>query len=195
MWIWKKTNTSQQNHYQGGGSIAGTAVDLTEIAVGTDEDTRVGNRIEATSMQLKYWCYGPTGATATPGELEGVRIIIFQWHPATDPVGTDILQGTTSVPSVREYNVQRASEFKILFDSVHLLCAPSVSTTAPWQMSGTTYIQPRRYKFSIPQRDIGFVSNASTDGTNKIWMMLYATTDNTDKRVQCFIRTKLNFRG
>ncbi len=178
------------------GSVAGTAVDLSEIAPGTTELLRIGNRIDASSLQVKYFFKANDGAAGlAAGALEEMRLIIFQWGPATSPVGTDILQGATVNPGLREYNVERANEFKILFDSTWAGAKFLASATAPFQENGTTYTQIARYKLPIPNRDVAFTASGSTVGSNKMWLMIYSSTDTAADKIALFMRTKLNFQG
>ena len=82
---------------QTAGSVAGTLVPLTAIDQDVTQNGRIGAQVSLKSLQMRWVLSARDGGNggSNAGTFSGYRIIIFQWHPATTPVATDIVSGTS----------------------------------------------------------------------------------------------------
>lgn len=122
-------------------------------------------------------------------------MIVFQWYPATTPIGTDILQGDAALPLVRDYNVERAQEFKVLYDRCFTLAKPQASNTVPWQ--GTNCQTGMIYaKFKVPKPILTYeTGTGSKAGTGKIYILTLSSTDTSTDYNKNISRWKVNYKG
>lgn len=97
------------------------------------------------------------------------RIIIFQWHPNTVPISSDLLINVGGVGTVRSlYNLDTRQQYDIIYDRI-----ASVNT---WD-NDRPWIGPRRIFSNKINKRVQFV-NGTTAGTNKIYMYLVSDLAN-----------------
>ena len=93
---------------------AGQITDITQVAQGQTDSTRIGDSLNAASIQLRGRVnYG------TVGSGEGIfRLIVFQWFDTSTPVASEILNPGTVVGETTTdmYNTDMGNRFKIYMD-------------------------------------------------------------------------------
>lgn len=122
---WQRQNIepkfAELNVPSGGFDNQGYVICLTNIAQGTTDQERVGDKILPKSIHMRY------KLTATDAQ-NLMRIIIFRWHPVAatggaPPAAADILfqlTGTANAP-LDGYEVDSRSQFAVLYDRCHNL--------------------------------------------------------------------------
>ena len=137
---------------------AGAITELCLVPQGTLDVERVGDKINATSLDLRYTVTGSAAGATTQRH----RIVMFQWNNDSAPVTADILILAASLETKAEYNTDRAGMYKIMFDRTVQVGIPANG----WNLSSV----PFRRKFKIPNADIKFQAG-STVGVNKIFIL------------------------
>lgn len=94
----------------------GQSVDVSSVAQGTTDSTRIGDQLKPTSLRLAYWLNGESFSSI-------VRVIVFRWLPDTGlgvPSVANILQHYGSALGVLSPFIHDTrSQFNILYDKVH----------------------------------------------------------------------------
>lgn len=129
--------------------------DITAIPQGDTDITRDGDQLFMGSISFfRRWTAGD--------DVNVGRFIIFQWFPATVPVGTDILNTNFGFAPVYHYDTDRAYQYKILFDSI-----TTVNNNFTGQNKETAI---KRMKVRPKRKKIQFIAGGTT-GTNKIYVL------------------------
>lgn len=100
----------------GGGNqldINGNLLALTDVAQGSGQNNRIGDKATGTSLELKYEIYFPGQLTTNP--INTTRIIIFIWKDDTVPTVPDILEDP-NFPTLSPFNHDKKVKRKILYD-------------------------------------------------------------------------------
>lgn len=168
------SKTTETKYFQDSASISGTAVsttaglwDITAIPQGSTDTTRVGDKLKMKRIIIKANIQSAN--VATLGTTDDVRIIMFQWYPNSNliaPVLASILNNTTASTICQSfYNHDYINQYHILYDKrFRLLGGTSIAQR-------DIIIKPRKMRFV--KKNIEF-SNASTAGSNKIYVLLVA---------------------
>jgi len=138
-------------------SAVPTFVDMAPIAVGTTDNTRIGNHVHLKHLNLRFQVFGSDATN-------NYRIILFKWKDndfyTGVPVGTAILAALTGSAGdvLAPYNREIPDNFVILKDllfNTSQVADPIVTRN-----------------ISIPLRGKVQYVGATTNGTNKIYMMM-----------------------
>lgn len=138
-------------------SSTATIADLSQIAVGTSDNTRIGNHVHLKRFNLRFELFG-SDATNT------FRIIIFKWRDndfyTGAPLGTAILSALTGGAGdvLAPYNREVPEAFVILKDM--LMTSSQVSDPVIAR------------SISIPLKGKAQYVGAGTTGLNKIYMLM-----------------------
>ncbi len=186
----------------GGGTQAGEIQELSGVPVGNTAITRVGNKIKATSLQFRWWVQAQTDAAdAPPGQIEALRVIIFQYHGLTAPTtGLPLLDDTVPVANVllRFYNQDQAQAYKIIFDqSVTVAKTAALAAGENNHTMGNqipSFTQMKSVKIPIPEQNIQF-QTGGVEGTNKLYMATFSSTNTVGDVPFLYASSKLNFSG
>lgn len=83
------------------------------IPVGTSNTQRIGDSVEATSMQIYY-------DVNVADSYNLVRMVVFQWRSDSTPVYTDILDrhGNTAIRPLDFYNQDNKQLYTIIYDKI-----------------------------------------------------------------------------
>ncbi|AXH74174.1 MAG: capsid protein [Cressdnaviricota sp.] len=165
---------------------AGTIYDLTNVAQGTTDTSRVGDRLTLCGkMELFLQFVGPESLTGLVNDIYNtIRIVVFQLKEkavaGTNPITTDIfLNGPTGAADVLSlYNHDNRQIYTILKDVVINLVNNQNSTVGG---TGFTTAQSNHIwtkKLMIPmgkkvRKDIQYISGGN-NGYNKIFMMVFS---------------------
>lgn len=155
-------------------------VSLTDIPQGDTDTTRDGDRLGLRSIELDFSVYQDTLVTAATDDV--IRIIVFQWYPATTPSDsamlTSVASGSTRACMV-PYSHDNRQMFRILFDRSYSL-----------QYYGKSCYKVKTLIKRFPHKMIQYQSGTTT-GTNKVYLM--ACTMNAS--AHCFLDgvVKTNF--
>jgi hypothetical protein len=158
---------------------AGQITDITQVAQGQTDSTRIGDSLNAASIQLRGRVnYG------TVGSGEGIfRLIVFQWFDTSTPVASEILNPGTVVGETTTdmYNTDMGNRFKIYMDKSYDVSANG---------GNPHYRQLINKKIVIPQhlRRVKF-NEATTTGSAKFWVLLCSENLNMSIRLDF----KLNY--
>jgi len=141
---------------------------VTMPAQGTTNETRIGDRIRPTKLQIRGSYYGANSHL--------LRLIFFRWHPNTTPTGANVLDNTY-VSSFRApfapYEDSTKPMYTILKDKTMALSATGNN------------VHP--FKFTISRKKLAnmdFTAGSSTVGTNLIFCLMvqdgFATLNTID---------------
>ncbi len=131
-------------------STTGLIQDMSAVAQGSTDVTRVGDSLSPRFLQIRY-------QLAAGDTTNAVRVIYFHWKPNSTPLIDDVLEVETSPFSA--YSNDNKQEFKIVYDRLH-----SVSTSGP---DGPVVV---RKIFGLMSKIQYFA--AGTTGSQKIWRIL-----------------------
>ncbi len=154
-------------------STAGFIWDLSAVAAGTTDTTRIGDQLSATTLGFQY-------RIVSGDTHNAVRVIYFQWYPNTVPVVANILNAAAVEA---QYETDQATNYKILYDRTHTLneyVSGVVVTTRQF-----------RRKLRIPRKNLKFLA-ASTTATNKVYS-LYITDSAAVVHPSMIFSTRLNY--
>jgi len=162
--IQRNTELKYQNSITANTGLSTTATmyQITNIAQGTTDVTRVGDRLKLVKSYMRGVVYC--------GDVSNiVRFIIFQWFPNSTPVAVDILLPGSSgaYDWTSQYNHDLRQEFKVLYDKTWTLVGNGSAATAPYtsayQACFQATLKPRHTELQY--------SGGGTTGTNQIWWM------------------------
>ncbi len=134
----------------------GSVTDLSVIAQGLTDITRVGDTITASTMNVKYFAF-------TADTRNFLRLIFFQWYDDSTPVVGDILIDVAGSNVRAMYNTDQAPNFKIIHDKTLMLAERVAGQTFPSQLTTR--------KLRIPRSKVQY-QGASTTGIGKVWLLL-----------------------
>lgn len=157
-------------------STTATLTDLSVITQGDTDTSRDGDELRATTISMRYYVAGYD-------DTNFVRIILFQWHPDTTPIVADILNAVVTAGFLANYEVDRAENYKIMYDRTHAVVA-----NYSGQQNTSNFVYK---KLRIPRPKMKFY-NATAVGTNKIWMLTISDSS-VAAHPGVAINTKLNF--
>jgi len=159
----KKTEKHYVDISSGGASISysGTLIDLTVVAQGSTDSTRIGDSINLKSVQMKWtWSLGTTPNT--------VRLIVFQWFGDANvdaPEASEILQGSfvggVGAPHAPYTKDSVGFKCQVVFDEVQLL-----DTYRPSQL-GSFMITADKFR----HKKIQYNGGGTTAVANSIWVL------------------------
>lgn len=153
----------------------GSTVDLSDIISGAAYDERNGDRITPTYFGFRYDVRCNSNAAANL--YRRMRVIVFQWlqdSNQTFPNAGDLLATTTGIPGIYSfYNMENAANFRILYDARHLV-SPAGGNPDSTQMANVSVPGKRMKKIHY--------NDTSTNGTNKIFLLVVSDTAVTDDR-------------
>lgn len=164
-------------HFTDTASTAGLIRDMSPVTQGDTDITRDGDALHASSLEWRGHCF-----SADANNI--VRLIFFQWYPATTPVVTDILNNVASGDVTSLYETDKAAQYKILMDRSWALDV--------FQTGGALRTSFMRKKIRIPRPKMQFLAG-STNGTNKVYMLLISDSGAVSHPGVRYT-AKLNFR-
>lgn len=105
------------------GSVAGVgttpvATEVTSVAIGTTDQTRLGDQITARTIRIRGVFHV---STTTPDVWNFCRIVVFQWQrtPDLQPINAGNFCFQNSLITIREmYNHDRRFNYRVLWDKV-----------------------------------------------------------------------------
>ncbi len=147
---WKRTD------YNLSLNTAGTITDVTAIAQGQTENTRIGDAVRLTHIRFMFLTSNPEAAHSTQ------RCIVFQWKSDSTPVLGDILTTAGGAAPVYPINENKKQLYRILYDR---------TWTMQTLITGieTNRLHERKF-LKIKSANVEFEA-ASTTGTNKIYTL------------------------
>lgn len=152
-----------QNQLNVGITTAGTILDLSVIAQGQTDQTRIGDQLNMASMSFRGHVYGNIADTVP----RNVRLIAFQWNNDTAPAVADILIVTAGLETSATYNTDNARMYKIRYDRVF----KTNNVVASGQ-----FMQNIKRKVVIPYDDRKVKYSAGgTAGTGKMYWLQIST--------------------
>lgn len=132
--------------------------------------------IQVSSIKMMYqWVNGE--------DNNQMRLIIFQWHPDTTPVNSNILDTSQGMGCMYHYNTNDKANYKILYDRTHQV---NVNFTGQ-----TWYTPVITKKIRIPRMKVQYGSG--TVGTNKVYAMI-VTDSGVVPHPSIYLFAKLNYR-
>lgn len=159
----KKTEKHYVDISSGGGGVSylGSLIDLTVIAQGVTDSTRLGDSINLKSVQMKWtWSLGTTPNT--------VRVIVFQWFGDANidaPTPSSILQGTfiggVGAPHAPYTKDSVGFKCQVVFDEVQLL-----DTYRPSQL-GSFMITADKFR----HKKVQYNGGGTTAVANSVWVL------------------------
>jgi len=149
---------------------------LTPVPQGDTDNQRDGDQITLESIEFRL---GIKVSTTTPTFL---RVILFQWKPATTPVYANILQDqhNTSLAALASYNHDTRQLYHVLFDRL-----VEIDTVAR-----PGHVVHCHISKGFSQK-LQFIAGSTTVGTNQIWLM--AVSDVLSAGPQCVLYTKVTY--
>lgn len=155
----QRTETKYHNQLNVGSSPSYTgAISLmNDIAVGTDDQTRVGDELYMKSISLNY-----NVTVSSTDSTNVVRAIVFQWFDDSTASLSSILQQTgdlSAVVSPYHHDNMYGKKFKILYDKVHL-----VNDASNPQSYGSISIT------KIKRRKVHYTAGSSTPDNNRVYL-------------------------
>lgn len=161
----------------GTAATTGTILDVSAITQGNADTQRDGDEVTANSLLLRY----SMGNGDTTNIL---RLIVFQWVPATVPTVANILVlGGATYDALSMYNTDNAQQFKILFDRQYALNNTGGGTPEVKTAVQKIYLTRRKMKFNA----------ASTTASNKVYL-LWISDSAAPTHPAYIVVSKLNFR-
>lgn len=161
--------------FENQGLVTTTAsiLDMTTIAQAINDQGRIGDELQLTSMQFKYdWVFNAAQQRA--------RVIIFRWLDDSAPVVNDILFGVTSVPRVYAGLAKdRREKFQVLYDKV------SVGSLVP-SSNSIRYHEKSRKLTGTVKYDAG-----TTGGMKHIYLL--AISDATSSFPELTLYSRFNY--
>lgn len=132
--------------------FSGTVTSISDVAQGDTDNTRDGDNLYLTSLQLRW-------SVVLGDSTNLARIIVFQWKPNSTPTTGDILitTGSTAAP-LSAYNHDTRQSYRILSDSLVALNA------AETMKAGTSFV------VNFPVKQIQYTGSGTT-GTNKLYLL------------------------
>lgn len=166
---------------------AGEVASLTNVPIGDDDSSRVGDQLQIRSIELKWrirWTNNPDPNVFQP-RVKTIRVILFQWKPKDAPIVSDIIQAVVGLGTGAVWNHDRRDLYRILYDKVLKVSAPStpatIGTTPVDFGTGQGVFETNWERAMITSgffdRKIQFASSLDTNGSNRIWLLRIA--DNT----------------
>jgi len=137
-----------------------------DVAQGTGDQQRDGDRLQwCGKIDLKM-------SFTVQDNYNVFRFVIFQWHPSSSPIGTDVfINGPSGVVDYwSQYNHDNRQQYKILFDKTYVLVGNGTAGTYP----GTTSSHiVKHYSISLKkaQKYAQRIGGGLT-GTNRMYMAM-----------------------
>lgn len=157
--------------------VAGTyyADQLSDVAQGTTDQTRVGDRITAKSLTFRF-TLSDFSLSLTANSQNFVRVLLVQWYPlvSSTPAITDILH-TSSVLS--SPNHDKRQMYRILYDR----CLPLVGGEVPTNH----YYRTVQIKIPRSHRQLQY-NSGTTDCTNGLYVFAIAATQGAGVTAQLY---------
>lgn len=95
--------------------VVGGIVNITEpIALGTAYLNRIGDKVIGKQFLMRY-------TVSTEVTAANVRVILFRWLDAGQPVVLDILENIATNPAHSNIQVNASGRIQILYDNLHAL--------------------------------------------------------------------------
>lgn len=150
------------------GSINGVSIGvsptvslLTLIPQGSSVNQRTGDRVKVQHLELRYRIvYGDN--------YNYFRVIIFQWHPVSVPLASDILNSGVSgdIDPTSMYNPQNSQQYSIILDKQYDMTNGSSTSIYAHNYSATLR---RGY-----QKLMTFSTTAGVTSTNCFYMLAFS---------------------
>lgn len=151
----------------------GSISDITAIDQGTTDSTRIGDTVRLESFDFHIW--------AVVGAVNALcRVITFQWANDSIPTVGDVLisTGGSAVTPMSTYNRDDSIKRRILTDDMF-------SLNPLYQQN---YV--RKYEnLKLPLKEVQF-SGATTDGYNKVWVLLISSTSSSNPNLGYYTKLK-----
>lgn len=183
---------------------AGTMLQVTAVQQGTEDVTRIGDKVTGSSLEFRLINYTPE-TVATDGTFM-LRVTIFVWKDDTIPTQLDLygntgFAGIFSVqPGLWPYNHDKKIKRKILFDRTIVSTNYIKNATTTTQNPGSGSANPYKfYQVVIPLTKIGslnkihYVTGVSTTGVNNIWVALTSNIGASANSWETAVIAKYNF--
>jgi len=142
---------------------------LFDVPQGDTDGTRDGDSLAWCGwIDLKLLATNGIGAT---GDIFNVmRVILFQWHPASNPLVSDILGlGPSGIRDVfSNYKHDTRSEFVILFDKCFTTVGNTNAAGTPGASNLTTGVKHFKVSLKKAQKKVLYTAGTLT-GTNRIY--------------------------
>jgi len=154
----------------------GKCYPISLVLQGTDDHSRVGNKVTGTSIEINYTVYYPDlKVSLIPANLFIIRVIVFIWKDEISPIPTDIID---TIPGVDiplfPLNHDKKVKRKVLYDQIHTLYA-EYNQGNPTGSSIQTAAVTRRLSVPLTKLrggldTINYVSPVL--GINELWLLL-----------------------
>lgn len=147
---------------------------------GTADNERVGDTIYLKSIYYNYSFIVDDGTNL-------VRFMIIQWlndSSHNPPVGSSILEGSSTIPVQAPYSMNNSQNYRILYDKTHTLSDTGANRV----------IQRRGYITKIPCRKVVFTNNdANAANVKKGQIYLVQVSDSVLSGPDLSVVCKLNY--
>lgn len=166
----------------------GAITTISSVPQGDLDSTRDGDQLTIRSIELR-WQASSSPGTGTSLQ-DSVRLILFQWFPATVPTAAQIIF-TGLAATLAPYNHDTRFQFKILYDKVVNVTKASAT---PIQNANSIISLPPVMITNGMKRKIQYTSGSSTVASNMLYVLYCSDVANgAGNNPQVDFITKLNF--
>lgn len=159
----------------GAGSAIGSTFNISPapflVTQGVTDSNRIGDELTWISAKLRFEIVNSLGVASD--SYNNFRFVIFQWHPNSTPVATDVfISGPSGAPDIYStYGHDRRHEFTIVYDECFRTVGNGQAATTPFTSITTTGVQNRDISFRFAKKKCSFVG-AGVTGTNLFYVAL-----------------------
>lgn len=149
------------------------------VAQGLADTERVGDSLTlAGSVNLDLEIVNSTGVGSDA--YNNLRVVIFQWHPNSTPIGTSIfINGPSGGPDIySQYNHDLRQQYKILFDRTFRTAGNGQAATSPYTDITSTGLRKFFISLKRANKHVQF-AGAGTTGTNLLYVALVSDSSAT----------------
>nr|QXP07679.1 MAG: putative capsid protein [Arizlama virus] len=97
-------------------SMTGTIFKISDVPQGYDDESRVGDKLMASSIEMRGVLYANNTLTNIGIWDQFYRLIIFKWYDDTSPTTTDVLETGVVDTFISPFDHDKKSKRKVLFD-------------------------------------------------------------------------------
>ena len=159
----------------GAGSAIGSTFNISPapflVTQGVTDSNRIGDELTWVSAKLRFEIVNSLGVASD--NYNNFRFVIFQWHPNSTPVATDVfISGPSGAPDIYStYGHDRRHEFTIVYDECFKTVGNGQAATSPFTSMTTTGVQNRDISFRFAKKKCSFVG-AGVTATNLFYVAL-----------------------
>lgn len=179
------TRRNEKHHFGKSGTAevvdyAGVVVrDLSNVAQGQTDITRVGDELYISSYQLRY--VGKANSTDGKNLL---RVILFQWSSNSTPTAANVISTMNSERTpISPFLHDNRGLYRILYDRTHVMVFDTSSEMVQGKVMITRGFKTRKMRFE----------SAATTGYNKIWLIAVSDSAASSQPTISW-QGRLNFR-